>query len=307
MNKNKQNIKDLACEHLLAPGTPSCAGCGALQEIKMLYDIIGEKNVIVNAAGCMSLLSVYPFTPFKGSWLYTAIACAPAGAQGIRDALDILKHKGEITKDNDLQVMVLSGDGSANGIALSATSGAIDRGLDFIYFCYDNESYGNTGFQFSAATPYGAKTPTSSGREGNTAQKKDLFSIWAAHKPAYLATVSGSEPLDMAKKIKKAKETKGPSLLIAFATCPTGWHFPPSQSISMGKLAIKTGIWALKEYINGNIIHTKTPKPAGKRPKVEEYLQLQGRFAHLFQPQKNIQVIKNIQDRVDNYWDSITS
>jgi len=304
--KKIKGIKDLAPQRLLAPGTASCAGCGALQEIKLLYDILGEKTVIVNAAGCMSLLSVYPFTPFKGSWLYTAMACAPAGAQGIRDALDILKQKGKIAPENDLQVMVLSGDGSANGIALSATSGAIDRNLDFLYFCYDNESYGNTGFQLSAATPYGAKTPTSSGREGNPSHKKDLFSIWAAHKPAYLATVSGSEPLDLARKVAKARDTKGPSLLIGFATCPTGWHFPPAKSIALGKLAIKTGIWALKEYVNGEIIHTKIPRPPGKRPNVEEYLRPQGRFQHLFKPKKQKTVIKAIQNHINNYWETVT-
>src|SRR4030066_2347587 len=61
--------------------------------------------LFVNAAGCMTLLAVYPFTPFRGSWLYTAMASAPAGAQGVRDALDILLKKGPITSEGDLETV----------------------------------------------------------------------------------------------------------------------------------------------------------------------------------------------------------
>ena len=91
-----KRLKDLPSAHLLGAGTAMCAGCGGLEAIKEVYDVLGENTVFVNAAGCMTLLSVYPFTPFRGSWLYTAMASAPAGAQGIRDALDILKQKGRL-------------------------------------------------------------------------------------------------------------------------------------------------------------------------------------------------------------------
>ncbi|MCK4536889.1 MAG: pyruvate synthase, partial [Desulfuromonadales bacterium] len=143
-----------------------CAGCGALEALHGIYDILGEKTVFINAAGCMTLLSVYPYTPFRGSWLYTAMASAPAGAQGVRDALDILLEKKRIGPEDDLQTVVLTGDGSAYGMGLSATSAAIERGLDFLYICYDNEGYGNTGHQSSGATPHGARTATCKGGHG---------------------------------------------------------------------------------------------------------------------------------------------
>lgn len=289
-------------KNLLGSGTSTCAGCGALADIKLFYETLGEKTIFVNAAGCMTLLTVYPFTPFRGSWIYTAMASAPAGAQGVRDALDILVKKGRIPDDEDLQVVVLTGDGSANGMGLSATSGAMDRGLDFIYICYDNEGYGNTGHQFSAATPHGAATATSRGITGHKGYKKDLFSVWAAHKPPYLATVSGADPLDMVRKIKKAKDMRGPRMFIALAPCPTGWHFDPSQTVAIGKTAIKSGVWPLKEYENGTLTHTRTPKAEGKRILVEEYLKMQGRFAHLFHPKRNDMLLAEIQDRVDSYW-----
>ena len=294
-----KRMKDLPSTHILGAGTPMCAGCGGLQALHEVYDILGEKTVFVNAAGCMTLLAVYPFTPFRGSWLYTSMSSAPAGAQGVRDALDILLAKGRIPPEEDLAVAVLTGDGSAYGMGLSATSGAIERGLDFLYLCYDNEGYGNTGQQTSPATPHGAKTATATGPAGFGGYKKDLFAIWAAHRPAYVATVIGTEPLDLARKIEKAKAMQGPRLIIALAPCPTGWDFDPQQTVEVGKLAVKTGIWPLKEYENGQVTHTKVPS---QRVPVEEYLKKQGRFAHLFAPQRDEATLAEIQAQVDAYW-----
>lgn len=297
-----QRMTDLPSTHLLGTGTPMCAGCGGLEVLHEIYDVLGKNTVFVNAAGCMTLLSVYPFTPFRDSWLYTAMASAPAGAQGVRDALDILLEKKRIKKEEDLDVVVLTGDGSAYGMGLSSTSGAIERGLDYLYICYDNEGYGNTGQQFSAATPHAAKTATSRGSSGFSGYKKDLFSIWAAHKPSYIATVIGSEPLDLARKIEKAKQMKGPRLIIALAPCPPGWDFNPRDTVDIGKLAVKTGVWPLKEYIDGNILHTI---PRHRLP-VEDYLKKQGRFAHLFTPVRNEEILAEMQARVDAYWDAVS-
>jgi pyruvate ferredoxin oxidoreductase beta subunit len=294
-----KRMKDLPSTRLLGAGTPMCAGCGGLMTLHEIYDILGEKTVFVNAAGCMTLLTVYPFTPFRGSWLYTSMSSAPAGAQGVRDALDILLAKQRIKPEADMDVVVLTGDGAAYGMGLSSTSSAIERGLDFLYVCYDNEGYGNTGQQTSAATPHGARTSTSTGPRGFGGFKKDLFAIWAAHRPAYVATVIGSEPLDLARKIEKAKAMKGPRLIIALSPCPTGWDYDPMESAEIGHLAVKTGVWPLKEYENGVVTHSKTPR---ERLPVEDYLKKQGRFAHLFQPQRNEALIAEIQARVDHYW-----
>jgi len=295
-------MKDLPSTHLLGAGTPMCAGCGGLQVLHEICDILGDKTVFVNAAGCMTLLTIYPFTPFRGSWLYTAMGSAPAGAQGVRDALDILLEKKRITPDEDLTTVVLTGDGSAYGMGISATSAAIDRNLDYLYICYDNEGYGNTGQQFSGATPHAAQTATSKGPIGYPGYKKDLFSLWVANKPAYVATVIGAEPLDLARKIEQALKLKGPRMIIALSPCPTGWDFDPKEAIAIGKLAVKTGVWPLKEYIGGKVVHTKIP---GDRLPVEEYLKTQGRFAHLFSPVRNESIINEIQERIDNYWNTI--
>lgn len=297
-----RRMPDLPSTHLLGAGTAMCAGCGGLQAVHEIYDVLGENTVFVNAAGCMTLLSVYPFTPFRGSWLYTAMASAPAGAQGVRDALDLLLAKQRIPPEEDLQVVVLTGDGAAYGMGLSATSGAIDRGLDFLYVCYDNEGYGNTGQQASPATPHAARTSTSTGAVGYPGYKKDLFDIWVANRPAYAATVIGAEPLDLARKIEKAKGIHGPRLVLALAPCPTGWDFEPQDAVEIGRLAVRTGVWPLKEWVDGRVVHTKVRRP---RVPVEEYLKLQGRFRHLFEPQRNEALLAEIQARVDAYWEAV--
>lgn len=297
-----RNMKSLPSAHLLGTGTPMCAGCGGLEALHEIYDILGANNIFINAAGCMTMLSAYPFTPFRGSWLYTAMGSAPAGAQGVRDALDILKQQGKLKEEEDLNVVVLSGDGSAYGMGLSSTSNTLDHTLDYLYICYDNEGYGNTGQQYSGATPHGARTSTSEGAVGYGGYKKDLFAIWAAHNPAYVATVIGAEPLDLARKIAKAKSLKGSRLIIALSPCPTGWDYDPKETVEIGKLAVKSGLWPLKEYIDGNVVHTKIPRD---RLPVEAYLKLQGRFKHLFEPQRNEALLQEIQARVDRYWSGV--
>jgi pyruvate ferredoxin oxidoreductase beta subunit len=230
------------------------------------------------------------------------MASAPAGAQGVRDALDILRAKGRLTAEEDMTAVVLAGDGSSYGMGLSSTSAAIERGLDFLYLCYDNEGYGNTGQQASGATPHAARTATSTGLAGYGGWKKDLFGIWAAHQPAYVATVIAAEPLDLARKIQRAVSLKGPRLILALAPCPTGWDYDPRLTVEIGRLAVRTGLWPLKEYADGKVVHTKVPHP---RVPVEEYLNLQGRFRHLFEPARNEPLIAAIQAQVDRYWASV--
>jgi pyruvate ferredoxin oxidoreductase beta subunit len=294
-----RSLKDLPSAHLLGAGTAMCAGCGGLEALHQIYDLLGGRTVFVNAAGCMTLLSVYPFTPFRGGFLYTSMASAAAGAQGVRDALDILLANKRIGVDEDQTAVVLAGDGSSYGMGLSATSAAIERGLDFLYICYDNEGYGNTGQQASGATPHAARTASTPGAQGYTGWKKDLFAIWAAHRPAYVATVIGAEPLDLAQKIERAASMRGPRFILALAPCPTGWEFDPRLTVEIGRLAVRTGMWPLKEYVDGKVVHTRVPHP---RLPLEDYLKLQGRFRHLFEPQRDEATIAALQARVDAYW-----
>jgi pyruvate ferredoxin oxidoreductase beta subunit len=294
--------KEIPVEEYLVPGSPLCAGCGGLTTLRLMHKVLGEGVVIVNAAGCMTLLSTFPFTTLTSSWLYTTMASASAGAQGIRDALDVLKSKGKLTPEADLKVLVLAGDGSTYDMGLSPTSAAIHRGLDFWYLCYDNEAYGNTGFQLSSSSPEDSHTSTSIAEPQQ--HKKDIFDIWLAHHPAYVATVSAHESVDLAEKVRRSMSLTGPKLFLSLAVCPTGWGFEPELGDEMSHLAVETGLWPLKEAIAGKVRHTYIPNKF--RP-VAEYLEPQRRFRHLFQPQRNEAELARIQGEVDAYWGNVVS
>lgn len=289
--------RDLPETEYLTPGSPMCGGCGGLTTLRLMHKVLGQNVVIVNAAGCMTLLATFPYTPLKSSWLYTTMSGAAAGAQGVRDALDVLLAKRRIPESDDLQVVVLAGDGSTYDMGLSGTSSAIHRQLDFWYLCYDNEAYGNTGFQLSAASPAGSETATTPAGSGGA--KKDIFEIWRAQQPPYIATVSSHDPVDLAEKVHRAKQYRGPKLFHALAVCPTGWGFDPGQSEEIARLAIATGVWPLKEAVHGRVRHTYIPN---RFEAVEEYLRPQKRFQHLFVPTRNAAELQQIQARIDIYW-----
>lgn len=306
IDKEYKKIKELSREEQVMPGTPICAGCGGLEGLRLAMKVLGENVMITNAAGCLTLLSVFPFSPTRGSWLYTTMSAPVPAAQGIRDALDIRMQFRGLPKEEDMQVMVVAGDGSTNDMGLSPTSAAIHRQLDFIYFCYDNEAYGNTGFQLAGSSPFGGATQTTPFTKlhpaGTEAGKKNLFDIWMAHNPPYLATVSAREPVDLSNKFARAKCIKGPRLFICLSPCPTGWGFDPRESNVIAKLAVDTGIFPIKEYMDGKLIHNKPPR---KRLPVEKFLERQKRFSHLFRPEKREDIIAKIQNGVDKYWGSL--
>jgi pyruvate ferredoxin oxidoreductase beta subunit len=298
-----KSLRTISRQDSVVGGGPLCAGCGGQLSLRLFHKALGENVIFVNAASCSTLLATYPFTPLSSSWLYMAMGCAPAGAQGVRDALDILKAKGALPPENDRKVVVLSGDGAAQDIGLQSTMAAIYRGLDFYYFCYDNESYGNTGFQTSASTPYGARTATApitpSSPHGSLHERRDLFEIWRVQKPPYVATVAAAYPLDFSEKVYRASKLSGPKLFIALSPCPPGWDFEPEWSVEVARLAVETGIWPLKEAIHGAVSHTYVPR---KFKPVEEYLKRQGRFRHLFEPERDAETIAHIQATVEDYW-----
>ncbi|HVM97913.1 MAG TPA: thiamine pyrophosphate-dependent enzyme, partial [Candidatus Acidoferrales bacterium] len=258
---------------------------------------LGVPCIFVNAAGCMTLLAAFPFSPFHASWLYTSMASAPAGAQGVRDALDILIEKGRLAASEDLKVVVVTGDGAANGIGLQATLATMHRGLDFYYFCYDNEAFANTGFQMSPASPLGSRTSTTP--TGTTSRKQDLFELWRAQRPAFAATVSPAYPLDLMDKVARAAVAKGPKMFVSLAACPPGWGIEPADSVEVARLAVDSGVWPLKEVRDGKVVHTVVPR---ERRRVEEYLQTQARYRHLFEPQRQDTLLAQLQEDVDRYW-----
>ena len=270
------------------PGHLACAGCGAAIAMKFALKALGRQTVVIIPAGCWAIIAgTYPYITLKVPILHTAFETSGAAASGVRAALDM---KG----DRDTTVMAWAGDGGTFDIGFQSLSGAVERNDDFIYVCYDNEAYMNTGVQRSSATPYGTRTTTTPGKGWKKTRKKNIVEILAAHRIPYAATASIAFPEDMVKKFQRAKEIKGGTRFIhIFATCPTGWRTPTETSVKIARLAVQTNMFPLYEVEDG-LKYTINCK--GDRP-VAEYLKLQGRFKHLTDND-----IKNIQETADKDW-----
>jgi pyruvate ferredoxin oxidoreductase beta subunit len=243
--------------------------------------------------------SQLPYTSWRLPWIHTLFENTAAVASGVEQALKVLMAKGRIP-ESATQVVAIAGDGGTSDIGLQALSGALERGTDFLYICFDNEAYMNTGIQRSSATPYGAATTTTPAGDAGIGQmtwKKNLPAIAAAHNIPYVATANPSYPFDLMDKVKKGLAAKGPAYIHVLSVCPTGWRCAPELGIKIGKLAVETGVFPLYEIQDG--VYNVNVKPANLRP-VKDYLSLQGRFRHLSEDS-----VKEIQVRVEKEYNSL--
>lgn len=281
----------------LAPGHATCAGCGIPAIVRTVLGATEEPIVVANATGCLEVTTtIYPYSAWQVPYIHNAFENAAATISGVEAAQKALLAKGKLKKK--AKMVVFGGDGGTYDIGLQSLSGALERGHDFLYVCYDNGGYMNTGGQRSGATPYGANSetqPAGSQSFGKDKQRKDLMEIVAAHGIKYLAQANVAYIHDLKKKAEKALATEGPAFLLVLQPCTQVWKFPTSQYVNIGKLATETNFWPLYEIENGEYKINNTPK---ERKPIEEFLKTQGRFKHLFKAE-NKEVVEDIQKTVD--------
>jgi len=283
-----------------APGHRACIGCGEALAVRLVSKALGNNVIVVNATGCMEIVSSqFPYTSWRVPWIHTLFENTAAVASGIESGLKVLIRKGrKLAKDT--KVIAIAGDGGTCDIGFQALSGALERGHNFLYLCFDNEAYMNTGIQRSSATPFGASTTTSpSGKMsiGQSSWKKNMPAIVAAHDIPYVATACPSYPFDLMDKVAKGASTAGPAYIHILSVCPTGWRCLPDLTIRMGRLAVETGIFPLFEVVEGKY---KLSLDVPQRRPIADYYKLQGRFRHLSE-----ETINEIQQRVDVEYDRL--
>ncbi|MBI2954473.1 MAG: pyruvate ferredoxin oxidoreductase [Chloroflexi bacterium] len=298
------NLKQLSHKpERLVSGHRMCAGCAAPVLVKQILYAVDVPVVIANATCCLEVTtSVYPYSNWKCSWIHSAFENTSATIGGVEAAYRAMKKRGEI--EEDVRFMAIGGDGGTFDIGLQSLSGALERGHRFVYVCYDNEAYMNTGIQRSSATPLGAWTTTSpvgTAIAGKTRPRKDLTKIVAAHHIPYVAQASPSNWKDLTTKAEKAFNVDGPAFLNVISPCVPGWKYEPELTIKLAKMAVDTCYWPLYEIENGQ--YKVNYKPKEKKPLVE-WLKPQGRFKHLLAPE-NKHLLDELQSQVDREWEEL--
>ncbi len=269
-------IKDLPDEEMLFHGSPGCPGCGAYLGLKLALKVLGAKTMLINSTGCITACTMFGNT--RVPFFHPLFNNAAAVAGGIDAALEVMG------KSDGVNVLIYSGDGATADIGLQALSGAVERGHNFIYICYDNESYMNTGGQRSGTTPFAASTSTtpagkmSIGETRPFIRKKDMVEIIKAHGAPYVASASIGYPFDYMEKVKKAASIKGPTYIHVYTTCPTGWGVDPKYTVEVARQAVLCGMVVLREVEHGVQRVTVVPK---RIVDVTEYLKYQRRFRHI--------------------------
>ena len=282
------------------PGHRACQGCAEALAVRLVAKALGKNVVVASATGCMEIVSSpLPFTNWEVPWIHVAFENAAAVASGAEAGTKALIRKGKLA-DKGTVFLGMGGDGATSDIGLQALSGAFERGHNFLYVCYDNEAYMNTGIQRSSATPFGAATTTSPAGKltsGQVTWKKNMPEIAVAHNIPYVATACSSYPFDLIKKVEKAARIQGPAYVHILSICPTGWRLPPDKAIWIGRLAVETGVFPLYEVEQGKY---RLTLDVGELRPVKEYLKPQGRFRHLTDD-----LIAEIQKRVTEEYNKL--
>ncbi|NLI95579.1 MAG: pyruvate ferredoxin oxidoreductase [Synergistaceae bacterium] len=288
----------------LTNGHRMCPGCGAPTAVHQGLMGVESPIVVVNATGCLEVsTTVYPFSSWRVPWIHTAFENAGAGVSGVEAAYVALKKRGRI--DREIKFVAFGGDGGTYDIGLQSLSGALERGHDFTYICYNNGGYMNTGAQRSSATPKGANATTSPAGSvvpGKIQKPKDLTAIVEAHRIPYVAQTTLFNATDVAEKVKRAVETPGPAFVNILVPCVLFWGIDPALQQDICKLAADTRFWPVYEVVDGAWKLTYKPK---KRVPIEEFLKPQGRFRHLFKGDGSKALLEEIQADVDADWQKV--
>ncbi|HET9140775.1 thiamine pyrophosphate-dependent enzyme [Actinophytocola sp.] len=279
-------------------GHRACQGCGEALGARYALDAAmratGNQLIAVNATGCLEVFSTpYPETSWRLAWLHSLFGNAPAVATGVAAAL---KAKGR----TDVRVVGQGGDGGTVDIGFACLSGMFERNDDVLYICYDNQAYMNTGVQRSGATPGAARTATTQAvgpEPGNVfGQGKNAPLIAMAHEIPYVATATVADLRDLEYKVRRAMEFHGARYLHVLVPCPLGWAASAGDTIRLARLAKESGLFPVLEAERGEVVAVSTIR---KPVPVEEYLRLQGRYAHLFGETPRREVIDRIQAMAD--------
>ena len=142
----------------------------------------------------------------------------------------------------DLNVIVFSGDGDLCAIGGNHFIHAARRNMDLTVICINNFTYGMTGGQVAATTPFGARSSTTAA--GNSETPFNLPLLAYASGATYVARWTMLHARDLADAIEEAILRRGFSFIEVLSPCP----------INYGRRNKERALSMLKKYQENTIV-----------------------------------------------------
>ena len=191
--------------HFWCPGCGNGIVLGALLRSMAKKDMARENTVIVTGIGCWGKADDY----IKTNTFHGTHGRALAFATGIKLAND------------DLNVIVLMGDGDAATIGGNHLIHTARRNVNLTAIIVNNHNYGMTGGQYSGTTPRDSITKTSP--YGHVENGFDICQLVKAAGGSFVARATVFDVVQLDRLIYQALDHKSFSLVEVVSPCPT--HF----------------------------------------------------------------------------------
>jgi len=229
--------------------------------------------------------------------------CGDSACEQLASVADYLVKK---------SVWALGGDGWAYDIGYGGLDHVLASGRNVNVLVLDTETYSNTGFQMSKATPRGAVAKFAAG--GKQMPKKDLAMIAMTYGNIYVARVAlGANDAQTVKAFLEAEAYDGPSLIIAYAHCighgmgvglKLKHGVPLAYGLEEQKKAVACGHWVLVRFNPDLTAEGKNPLQLDSKPPTLPYKDFaydQVRFKTLTasKPEEAERLIKLAQEDVN--------
>lgn len=288
----------------MASGHRLCPGCGIGTIMNQVFASVEAPVVMANATGCSEIcFSPVPYATMKTPWIHSLFENSASVISGVESCWKAKQKKGELTSEQEkIKFLAVGGDGATYDIGFQWLSGALERGHNFVYVCFDNEGYMNTGYQRSSAVPKGFDTHTSPDGKaihGKIQHRKNLTKILANHDIPYVAQANPWNYVDLMRKVNHAFEIDGPAVIMAYSPCPTNWKHASEDGLDVARLATEAGLWPLYEVEYGK---WKINSAAPREGALEEFLGMQKRTKNLLR-KDHAKELEELKEQIGNDWE----
>ncbi len=204
----------------------------------------------------------------------------------------------------DRPIVVIDGDGQLD-MGFDDFTGAFQLGYPYVHIVCDNQSYAASGSHATGMTDMLARVSTRvTGRvgkpDGRIVMRKQPAMMIMFSGARYSATASPVHLKDFERKIINALDNP-PAFIQVIAPCNMSWGYNDDQNAHITRLAVRSGIWPLWEWMGGAFRRTVPHREDRGDESLREYTKAQRRYAHL--TDEDIQAMRGYVAELNNLVD----